>query len=195
LYELIHFWEHSFSDYDNAADGSLIFDDADFLTVNGTNVYSTSISRSPRKDHQDFVLLPSRYATDAREHMILFRENYEKGFDNNSELFGFFKNQTASWNPFASFTRAVTKTQFIVRVDTQNWKWMYDLFSDSNARWVDQNNAGEYGIGTWRRDGTDFVVDWKGGGFDRFPDADPGKFVTGQNKTGGVVSDSLVIKQ
>jgi hypothetical protein len=195
LHEMIHMLEGNFSGYKDAADGSLLFDKADFLTINGVNVYSTTNTRGLRKDHNGKVLLPPRYATDAREHMVLFRENYEAAFDNNQSLFGLFKSSSASWNPFASFTRKVTKTQFIVRIDTQNWKWMYDLFSDSNARWVDQNNVAEYGIGTWRRDGTDFVVDWKGGGFDRFPEAGPGQFVTGQNKTGGVVRDSLVVKQ
>ncbi|WP_407183431.1 peptidoglycan-binding protein [Bradyrhizobium centrosematis] len=195
LHELIHFWEHNFRQYDNAADGSLIFDDADFLTVNGTNVYSTSIARSPRKDHRGFQVLPGRYATDAREHMILYRENYEKGFDNNRELFGFFKNQAASFNPFASFTRDVSKTVFIAEVATQNWKWRFDLFSDSTARWVDTRNPGQFGVGAWRQDGGTIVIDWKGGGFDRFPEAGPGQFVTGENKTGGVVRDSLVVKQ
>jgi hypothetical protein len=195
LHEMIHMLEGNFSGYKDAADGSLLFDGADFLTINGVNVYSTTNTRGLRKDHHGKALLPSRYATDAREHMILFREDYEAAFDNNQSLFGLFKSSSASWNPFASFTRKVTKTQFVVRVDSQNWKWMYDLFGDSNARWVDQSNVGEYGIGTWRRDGTDFVVDWRGGGFDRFPEAGPGQFVTGQNKTGGVMRDSLVAKQ
>jgi hypothetical protein len=206
LHELIHMIEHNFSGYDNAADNSMIFDDLDFLTVNGTNVYSTTQTRSIRKDHAGFVIMPPRYATDAREHMILFRENYEKGFDNNQSLFNLFKNQTATWNPFASFTRGVTKMQFRVRVSAdREFEWLYDLFSDSTARWRDTKNVAEYGTGTWRTttvvEPPDLIsrdvvnVDWKGGGFDRFPLRAAGTTVDGRNKTGGVERDSKVTQQ
>ena len=196
LHEMIHMIEHNFSGYDDPADKSLIFDNADFLTVNGTNVYSTVVSRGLRKDHRGFVPMPTRYGTDAREHMILFREDYEKAFDNNQALFNLFKNQSASWNPMASFTRNVTKMQFLVEVSgPPDWKWHYDLFSDSTARWIDTQNVAEYGTGTWRQDGPDIVIDWKGGGFDRFPLAEPGQFVSGRDRAGGVERGSLVKRE
>ena len=206
LHELIHMIEHNFSGYDNAADNSMIFDDLDFLTVNGTNVYSISSSRQLRKHHPDFAVMPARYATDAREHMILFRENYEKGFDNKQSLFNLFKNQPATWNPFASFNRNVTKMQFRVRVSAdREFEWVYDLFSDSTARWRDTKNVAEYGTGTWRMttvvEPPDLIsrdvvnVDWKGGGFDRFPLRAAGTTVDGRNKTGGVERDSKVTQQ
>lgn len=105
LHEMIHMLEHNFDDYKDPADKSFQFDDLDFLTVNGTNVYSTAQSRNLRKDHRGFALMPAPFATDARAHMILFRANYEKAFDHNKALFDLFKNARASWNPFASFTR------------------------------------------------------------------------------------------
>ena len=198
LHEMIHMLEHNFGDYENPADNSLKFDGADFLTVNGTNVYSSAQSRFLRKDHAGFTLMPTRYATDAREHMILFRENYEKAFDNNQALFSLFKNQSTPWNSFVSFTRDVTHTQFLVEVSAdKEFKWRYDLFSDSTARWSDTKNVAEYGTGAWRREGQIFVVDWKGplGGFDRFPVGRVGEIVVGRNKTGGIERDSKVTRQ
>ena len=59
LHEMIHMLEHNFSDYEDPADKSLSFDGADFLTVNGTNVYSAAQSRNLRKDHAWFVLMPA----------------------------------------------------------------------------------------------------------------------------------------
>ena len=38
-------------------------------------------------------------------------------------------------------------------------------------------------------------VDWKGGGFDRFPLGAIGTTVAGRNKTGGVERDSKVVQQ
>jgi hypothetical protein len=206
LHEMIHMIEHNFGGYDNAADKSMIFDGLDFLTVNGTNVYSISSSRQLRRHHTDFEIMPARYASDAREHMLLFRENYVKGFDNSQSLFNLFKNQPASWNPFASFNRNLTNMQFRVRVSAdREFEWLYDLFSDSTARWRDTNNVAEYGTGTWRMttvvEPPDLTsrelvnVDWKGGGFDRFPLRAAGTTVDGRNKTGGVERDSKVTQQ
>jgi hypothetical protein len=195
LHEMIHMLEHNFSNYKDLPDKALRFDNADFLTINGTNVYSIGQSRKLRRDHQGFADLDARYATDAREHMILFRENYQKGFDNNNTLFNLFKNHPATWNPFAPFTSNVTNTQFHVEVAAdRKFKWHYDLFSDSTARWRDEGNVAEYGIGTWRQEGRDRIVDWKGGGFDRFPLGNVGETVAGLNKTGGVERISAVTR-
>jgi len=38
-------------------------------------------------------------------------------------------------------------------------------------------------------------IDWKGGGFDRFPRRGLGKTVDGRNKTGGVERDSKVTQE
>jgi hypothetical protein len=195
LHEIIHMLEHNFAEYEDPADNSLNFDRTDFLTINGTNVYSAAQPRNLRKDHHDFATMPTRYASDAREHMILFRENYEKAINNNRALFDLFKNQPASWNPFASFTQGVTKSQFTVEVSgDKEFKWLYDLFSDSTARWIDKANVAEYGTGTWRQTDKNIIVDWKGGGFDRFPAGDPGETVTGVNVTGGIIRDSEVTR-
>jgi hypothetical protein len=183
----------------------LIFSGTDFVTVNGTNVYSITLVRNLRKDHFGFLPMPMRYATDASEHMILFRENYERAFDRNQVLFNLFKNQSASWNPFSSFTRNVTSMQFRVRVSANSqFEWLYDLFSDSTARWRDTKNIAQYGVGTWRLatvveppDVTSrevVQVDWKGGGFDRFPLRAVGTTVDGRNKTGGIERDAKVTR-
>ena len=206
LHELIHMLEHNFGGYRNAADNSVVFDGADFLTVNGSNVYSSVSLRGLRHDHQRFDPMAARYSGDPSEHMILFRENYEKAFDNNQALFNLFKNQRASWNPFALFTRNVTSRQFRVRVSAEReFEWLYDLFSDSTARWHDTKNIAEFGVGTWKMatiaeppylTSREVVsVDWKGGGFDRFPLRATGTTVDGRNKTGGVERDSKVVQQ
>jgi len=206
LHELVHVLEHNFSGYRDAADKSVIFDGLDFVTVNGSNVYSSMLSRGLRHDHKDFNPMAARYSSDPREHMILFRENYEKAFDNNQALVNVFKNQPASWNPFALFTQNVTSRQFRVRVSAdREFEWLFDLFSDSTARWHDTKNIAEFGVGTWKtttiveppdlasREG--ISVDWKGGGFDRFPLGAIGTTVAGRNKTGGVERDSKVVQQ
>jgi hypothetical protein len=85
--------------------------------------------------------------------------------------------------------------QFQVEVSRdRNWEWHYDLFSDNNARWIDKGNIAEYGIGTWRQEGNNIIVDWKGGGFDRFPDGGVANPVKGRNKTGGIERDSKVMR-
>jgi hypothetical protein len=103
LHELIHVAEGHFGLYENVPGNELKYARSDFLTVIGTNVYSSSLSRGLRADHDKYKPMPSPYATDPREHVTLFRGNYQKVYHHTRALFNLFKNQPSPWNPFKLF--------------------------------------------------------------------------------------------
>lgn len=178
FHELIHMLDGLFHGYENPKDSSMDWSKADFFTINGANIYSLAVFRSLRKDHGDadhFALMPPRYATDSLEHMVVFMENYQRAFDRNKEVFNILRAQPVAWNPFKTFTPGVRADRFSVKVvQGKKWTWLYELFSDQNARWSDPDNVAEYGIGKWRQEGSHFVVDWKSGASDRFPNPQGG---------------------
>lgn len=104
LHELIHGAENHFGLYDDVASEPLKYHRSDFLTVIGTNVYSSSLGRGLRADHDKFRPMPPPYAADPGEHERVWHGNYQKAFNNNRALFNLFRNQPAAWNPFKLFT-------------------------------------------------------------------------------------------
>ena len=195
LHEFIHMHESNFSGYQDARDKSLKFDGADFLTVNGTNIYSSLLKRGLRKDHTDFSTLPARY--NPTEHLVIFRENYDAAHKNNSELIRLFKQQPAVWNPFKQFLpNNYLDSCFIEILPERKWKWMYDFNSDKTARWTDPNNVAQFGSGRWSEVNGKIIIHWTGGSWDNFPRIDfPGKHVSGRNKSAGQEYDSDVWKK
>lgn len=196
VHEIIHVLDRRFRGYKNPEDRSMDWSGADFFTINGSNIYSQVIPRFLRKDHgvDHFALMPPRYESDAVEHLLIFHENYKLAFGRNSELFNILKSQQARWNPFASFTPNVTRRQFLVEIPSgKNRKRLAELFGDFKARWSDTQDVKEYGIGGWRKDGSDLVIDWKNGVSDRFREIGLGGAVSGKTKLSpGIEQDSTV---
>jgi hypothetical protein len=104
LHEMIHLAENNFGLYEDVPGNPLKYARSDFLTIIGTNVYSSSLGRGLRADHDKFKPMPSPYAADPGEHATAFRGSYQKVFNNNPPLFHLFKTQSAPWNPFKMFT-------------------------------------------------------------------------------------------
>lgn len=194
LHEFIHMLEDNYDGYKDARDRSLVFDKADFLTVNGTNVYSSMVTRGLRKDHSFFSPLLARYKDNPTEHLVVFRENYDAAFENNSDLVRLFMKQPATWNPFKTFQpKNYLETYFIEIKPDFRWKWVYEFNRDKTARWTDPSNAGQFGAGRWKEEANMIIIDWNGGSWDKFPRIDrPGQYVSGTNKTAGKEYDSVV---
>ena len=76
FHELVHISDGEFGGY---LDGeNLTFDGADFFSVNATNVYSSSLNRSLRKDHGGFNFMPVKFASDPAAFAKAFRGNIHR---------------------------------------------------------------------------------------------------------------------
>ena len=148
LHELIHALEDNFSEYTDSADGVLKFDKADFLTVNGTNVYSRLLGRQLRKDHGGFLPMPEPYNSDPERHYKVLQDNYIAAFRNNDRLFMAFSTAGGTWNPFRLHRPGALISSEEYRVEVlpdRNWVWIYPLNSNGTAAWRDLRNAAERG--------------------------------------------------
>ena len=104
FHEFVHLAENNYSLYDDAPGIPLKYARADFLTVTATNVYSSSLGRGIRRDHDGYSPMPSPYGTDPGQHVADFRDSYQKVYSRSRAVFHLFKSQAAPWNPFKLFT-------------------------------------------------------------------------------------------
>lgn len=106
LHELIHVIENNAGGYTDS--GGFFFAPADFLTVNGTNVYSCLLHRALRKDHgsgadndNGFRPLPQDLFVHPENHHTMFIDNYRVARSNAPALYNTLANGSRLWNPFA----------------------------------------------------------------------------------------------
>jgi hypothetical protein len=98
LHELVHVVENNSDGYN---DGSgFKFDEADFLTINLTNVYACLLGRGLRKDHAGYNFLPQEYFDNPKKHYDTFKDNYKKAERNVPAIIAKVKAGSNLWNPF-----------------------------------------------------------------------------------------------
>jgi hypothetical protein len=201
LHELIHSLEDNFSKYEDSADGVFKYDNADFVTINGTNVYSSLIGRQLRRDHRGFDPMPAPYNTNPEAHHKILLENYIAAQGANDKMFNTLAKAGGTWNPF-SFHKPGTLTpssdEYTVEVLPEKiWKWIYVLKSNGTAAWRDPKNSAQKGTGTWVEAGGTIRITWAGpnGSWDTFPVVN--NFATrsnGRTRTGGVEYNTEVYR-
>lgn len=98
LHELIHEIETGSGMYENR--WGFVFDGNDFLTVNATNVYSCMLGRALRKDHYEFLLLPSEHFRNPKIHWQQQEPNYKMAAKSAPALVDKLKTVQGVWNPF-----------------------------------------------------------------------------------------------
>ena len=98
LHELVHVIEYNADNYSDAS--GFVFDAADFLTVNATNVYSCLLGRGLRKDHAGYRFLPQPYFDDPKKHYTELASNYAAARNNAPALCAALKTGSDRWNPF-----------------------------------------------------------------------------------------------
>jgi len=197
FHEMIHVLERGASNYKDARDGSFKFDDADFNTINATNVYAAEggDTKRLRKDHQGFDNLPVPFSNDSGKMFLYFWSNFLKADGNNSKLYGALRNSPAAWNPYWN---PVEPDALRVVVKEKNWNWNFYLFPDvpwvgGRAFWEDKMNPAQYGFGKWTQNGAGKRVVWEGanGAWDELPGYGS---TDGRTKTGGVIYETKVSK-
>ena len=98
LHELIHRIEQGSGMYENR--WGFVFDGEDFLTVNATNVYSCMLGRALRKDHYEFLFMPSEHFRNPDIHWQQQRPNYVLAAKSAPALVEKLKTIQGYWNPF-----------------------------------------------------------------------------------------------
>ena len=77
-----------------------VFDGEDFLTVNATNVYSCMLGRALRRDHYEFLFMPSEHFRNPDIHWQQQRPNYVLAAKSAPALVEKLKTIQGYWNPF-----------------------------------------------------------------------------------------------
>jgi hypothetical protein len=98
LHELIHRIEQGSGMYENR--WGFVFDGEDFLTVNATNVYSCMRGRALRKDHYEFLFLPSEHWQNPDIHWRQQKPNYILAKKSAPALVEKLITIQGYWNPF-----------------------------------------------------------------------------------------------
>lgn len=104
LHELIHLAENNYSAYGDVTGIRLEYARSDFLTVIGTNIYSSILGRGLRADHNEYKFMPSPFDADPSQHATAFHDNYGLVHKFQRGMFDLFKIQPAAWNPFKFHT-------------------------------------------------------------------------------------------
>jgi hypothetical protein len=104
LHELLHLVENNFGGYDDNPGIRLEYARSDFLTIIGTNVYSSILGRGLRADHDKYRFMPSPFDADPAQHVTAYHANYGLIRKNSRGVFDLLRIQPAAWNPFKIYT-------------------------------------------------------------------------------------------
>jgi len=103
FHELCHIVDGTLGTYVDLNDPSVglpfKYDDFDFFSVNGTNVYASMRGRPLRKDHRGFLNMPAKYK-DFDQFWDFSQVNLNKLRAAKPILYGHVSAIDAPWNPF-----------------------------------------------------------------------------------------------